>query len=81
MQLGEIDAAARLANRIENLAERRTIGVEALEAVARDAENERASELARSIYVSVREPQRRNLREAAERRALDIDWPDAPTSL
>jgi hypothetical protein len=79
--LGEIDAAARLADRIENLAERRTIGVEALAAFARDDKNERAKELARSIYASVREPQRRNLREAGERRGLDIDWPDDPPDL
>ena len=81
VQLGEFDSAASLAGRIENLAERRTIGVEALEAVARDIENERARELARAIYFSVREPQRRNLREAAERRGLDIDWPDDPPNL
>lgn len=81
LPLGEIEAAARLADRIENRAERRTIGVEALEALVRDAENGRARELARSIYLSVREPQRRDLRTAAERRGLEIDWPDAPSYL
>lgn len=78
LPLGEIDAAASLADRVENLAERRTIGVAALDALVRDEDNKRARQLVVSIYVSVREPQRRDLRAAAERRGLEIDWPNTP---
>jgi TIR domain len=80
LQLGEFDAAAQLAERIENRAERRTIGVAALDALSRGHESSRALELVRAVYTSVREPQRRDLRTAAELRDLNIDWPDAPPS-
>jgi TIR domain len=76
LEFGEFDPATQLAERIENRAERRTIGIAALDAISRGHENIRATQLVRGIYKSVREPQRRDLRTAAESRGLDIDWPD-----
>ncbi len=79
VELGEFDAAGRLAQRVENRAERRTIGIAALDSLARGQESKRARELARIVYASVREPQRRDLRRAAEERDLNIGWPEADT--
>jgi TIR domain len=76
LPLGEFNAASRLGARIENLAERSKIGVAALDELARDSENVRALDLLLETYGSVREPQRRGLRAAAESRGIDIDWPD-----
>jgi hypothetical protein len=79
--LDRVGAAGQLARRIENRAERRTVGVAALGALARSGENAEEMELVREIYRSVREPQRRDLRDAAESRGLDIDWPDLPAAI
>jgi hypothetical protein len=81
LPLGEVESAAFLADRVENLAERRTIGVAALDALVRDEDSDRSRQLVHSIYGSVREPQRRDLRAAAEHRGLNIEWPDAPPNL
>jgi hypothetical protein len=81
LQLSEFDAAAQLADRVENRAERRTIGIAALDVLSREQSNHHATELVHAIYTSVREPQRRELRTAGELRGLDIDWPDVAPSL
>jgi hypothetical protein len=80
LEVGEFDPVTQLAERIENRAERRTIGIAALDAISRGHESIRATQLVRDIYESVREPQRRDLRTAAESRGLDIDWPDVATN-
>jgi hypothetical protein len=72
---GVYDPVAELADRIENNAERRTVGVGALDAYRVSQVTEEPLELAKRIYVSVREPQRRDLREAARKRGLAISWP------
>jgi hypothetical protein len=76
LSLGEFDAVEQLAARTENRAERRTIGLAALDALARGFEPARSASLARAIYSTVRAPQRRDLRQAADERGVDVDWPE-----
>ncbi len=76
IELGELAAAARLAPRIPNLAERRTVGVACLNRLATTPTDKLARALAIEIYATVRPPQRRDLRNAADERDVEIDWPD-----
>ncbi len=76
LPLGQFDAVERLAARTENRAERRTIGLAALDALARGFEPARSKAVVKVIYSSVRPPQRRDLRQAAEERGVDVDWPE-----
>jgi hypothetical protein len=73
---GDSEGAARCVDRIANLAERRTVGVSALDALTRDPSDDQARSLASRVYQSVRNPQRRDLRQAADDRGLDIEWPN-----
>lgn len=74
LELGEFDAVAQLTPAIPNRAERRTVGVRILDMLS-SAPQQGLLGVVLSIYSSIREPQRRDLREAAERLNLDIDWP------
>jgi len=76
VQLGEIDAAATLARRIPNLAERRTVGVACLTRLADTPQDEATRDLLLEIYEAVRNPQRRDLRRAADERSVSVIWPD-----
>lgn len=73
---GDFDGVTRFIDVIGNLAERRTVGVAALDALVDAPSEEQARSLAVQIYASVRGPQRRDLRKAADDRGLDVDWPD-----
>jgi hypothetical protein len=73
---GDSEGVARFVDGIGNLAERRTVGVSALDALASDTSDEQARALVFRIYGAVRDPQRRDLRKAADDRGLDVDWPD-----
>jgi TIR domain len=80
VQLGEIDAAAMLARRIPNLAERRTVGVACLTRLADTPRDEPTRNLLLEIYETVRNPQRRDLRRAADERSVSVAWPDLPST-
>jgi hypothetical protein len=74
--LDELDAAAKVAQRVPNRAERRSVGVAALEVIAEGHSNpQRLKDFVADIYRSVRDPQRRDLRDAAAHRGVAIDWP------
>lgn len=77
LNLGEVTEAARVAVAIQNRAERRTVGVRALTLLS-NGHREDLHELVLSVYSSVRNPQRRDLREAAENLGFDFGWPDLP---
>ncbi len=78
---GDSEGVARFVDVIANLAERRSVGVRALDALADDGSDQQARSLVLRIYAALREPQRRDLRQAADNRGLDVDWPDvAPHS-
>ncbi len=72
----EWQAVADIATRIPNRAERRTIEIALEDALAIDSDNAGARDLLLAIYRDVRPPQRRDLREGADRRGIDVDWPD-----
>jgi hypothetical protein len=77
LELSEFDSVTKLAQQIENRAERRTLGLAALDQISRGREIPRATRLVQAIYESVRDPQRRDLRAAADQRGVEIMWPDA----
>jgi hypothetical protein len=77
-EIGHPDAAWVVAEPIPNNAERRNVGVAALELLSGDPTNDAMKNLVLQIYRSVRDPQRRNLRDAASRRSVDVDWPELP---
>lgn len=78
--LGEVEAARVTADRIPNNAERRTVGLKVLDGLADEPDDPAATALLLHIYGSVRDPQRRDLRNGAADRGVEIDWPDLPSN-
>ncbi|HEX5374987.1 MAG TPA: toll/interleukin-1 receptor domain-containing protein [Solirubrobacterales bacterium] len=76
VRLRELSAARTVADRTPNLAERRTIGVRGLDLLKEKPDDREAEDLCIHIYRSVRDPQRRDLRNAASERGLDVKWPE-----
>lgn len=76
VRLRELDAVRTVADRTPNLAERRTIGVRSLDLLQEMPGDREVEDLCIHIYRSVRNPQRRDLRNAATERELDVDWPE-----
>jgi hypothetical protein len=72
---GMAQAAARFDELISNNAERRTVGVACLDRLSAGPDDE-AHQLLLKIYRSVRDPQRRDLRNHAAALGLDFSWPD-----
>jgi hypothetical protein len=71
--------AATLARRIANLAELRTVGVACLTRLADTPHDEPTRGLLLEIYETVRNPQRRDLRRAADERSVSVTWPELPS--
>lgn len=80
VDLDEMGAARATADRIPNNAERRTVGLGLLERLKRDPGDTEARELLLHIYESVRDPQRRDLRNGAVKRQVEVEWPDLPSN-
>jgi TIR domain len=76
LQAGDSEGVTRFVRAIGNLAERRTVGVSALDCLERDPLDDGVRTLLFGIYSDVREPQRRDLRMAAQDRGLELKWPD-----
>jgi hypothetical protein len=74
VQRGMAIEAAKFDGLIVNNAERRTIGIACLDHLAQ-LPDEEATALLLRIYIAVREPQRRNLRDHADALGLFIPWP------
>jgi hypothetical protein len=80
IQIGFVREVGAFVERIENLAERRTVGYFALRALRDGVEPAAALELVIDIYRSVLDPQRRNLRDRCTELGLYIDWPAVETN-
>jgi hypothetical protein len=77
---GQPGAAGQVAARITNNAERRTVGVAGLDRLKSNPADDEARQVVLAIYESVRDPQRRDLRSAAEARGVAVEWPEVAPS-
>ena len=66
------DVVSRFVDRIANNAERRSVGYSCLASIRGSSTDAAASQLLMSVYKSVRDPQRRNLRDRAAELGLQL---------
>lgn len=78
--LREMEAARVVADRIPNNAERRTVGLRILDRLRGNPDDSKALELLLHVYESVRDPQRRDLRNGAADRQVEVPWPELPSN-
>ena len=76
-ELGHLDAAWAVARSISNNAERRTVAARALRMLAQQPNDHELESFIFRIYLSVRAPQRRELRDVATKRRIAITWPNS----
>lgn len=76
VERGAIDQAQTVSDQIPNNAERRSVGLAVLDRLAEEPARTDLDVFVRHIFVSVREPQRRDMKQGASRRGISIDWPD-----
>jgi hypothetical protein len=70
-----IDETFEVAGFIPSNGERKNVGLEAIRALAVDPTDSEAQRLLLRIYASVRDPQRREMRDVATRRGVEVEWP------
>jgi hypothetical protein len=80
LQRDLVPEAQAIADDIPNNAERRSVGLVGLDRLAEDPSRSDVEALVQRTYESVRDPQRRDLREGAVRRGVHITWPDLPAN-
>lgn len=78
IELDRLDEVSIVVKRIPNNAERRTVALATMDHLGKDPQNAAAKALLLDIYSLVRQPQRRDLWDAATERHLDVEWPDLP---
>jgi len=72
---GFVSECSEVADFIPSNGERKNVGLEAMRALAAEPNNADVKDLLLRVYASVRDPQRRELRDIATRRGVQIEWP------
>jgi class 3 adenylate cyclase len=78
LQVGDIEEATLVVRTMPNRAERRTSALKAIQLFAEGTSEPALLNFVTFVYSIVRDPQRRDLREAAESRGIAIEWPVLP---